>query len=173
MFIDLRERGRGREGEREREREWHRCEKHRSEPPMRAPTEDRPSNLGMCPDGESNPQSLVYGTMLQPTEPLGQGHLVPSKKQQNVKQFPLDLQHSDDEKHQCSSSTVAKLPLIQIPLDRKGWQGQRTQRLGCKLNDRRGFILLVCLLTYFQPQEHNWNIVDAQLTLKNIEERLS
>ena len=30
-------------------------------------------NLGMCPDRESNLRSYVHGTMLQPTEPPGQG----------------------------------------------------------------------------------------------------
>ena len=37
------------------------------------PTGDRTHNLGVCPDWRLNPQPLVYGTMLQPTEAPGWG----------------------------------------------------------------------------------------------------
>ena len=42
--------------------------------PACALTRDWTSNIGMCPDWESNPQPLVYGKALQPAEPPGQGH---------------------------------------------------------------------------------------------------
>ena len=63
MFIDLRER------ERERERIIHQL------PPVCAPAGDPAPNLRMCSDWGLNPLRLVYGTMLQPTEPPGQGCL--------------------------------------------------------------------------------------------------
>ena len=37
-------------------------------PPVLTPTEDWTHNLGMCPDWESNPEHLVHGMSLQPTE---------------------------------------------------------------------------------------------------------
>ena len=49
-------------------------------PPVCAPTGDWTYNLGMCPDWESNLQILVYGMMLQPAEPPGQGHKVTTWK---------------------------------------------------------------------------------------------
>ena len=42
-------------------------------PPVCTPTGDQTHNLGMCPDQGSDPQLLVHGMMLQPTEPPGQG----------------------------------------------------------------------------------------------------
>ena len=49
-------------------------EKHHWLPPVHALARDRIRNLGTCSDRESNPQPLlVYGTMLQLTEPPGQG----------------------------------------------------------------------------------------------------
>ena len=54
MFFDFRERGEGRE--RERERNISVREKHRSVPPIQAPTKDQTCNPGVCPDWESKPQ---------------------------------------------------------------------------------------------------------------------
>ena len=44
-------------------------------PSTRTLTKDPICKLGMCPDLGSKPSPLVYGTMLQPTEPPGQNWL--------------------------------------------------------------------------------------------------
>ena len=45
-------------------------------PPLHIPAWDQTHTLGMPPDQESNLQPLVYGTMLQPTEPPGQDKII-------------------------------------------------------------------------------------------------
>ena len=62
MFIDFRERKRKRG---KRKVYWL--------PPICVPTRHRTHNIDMCPDQEQNPQPLVYGTPLQPTEPRQSG----------------------------------------------------------------------------------------------------
>ena len=74
MFFGFRERGR--EGERGKEREieksmWERNINQLSH--VCAPTGDGTCNLGTCPARDRTLNLLVYGTMLQSTEPPGQG----------------------------------------------------------------------------------------------------
>ena len=65
MFIDLRERE---TSIWERNINWMLA--------IHALTGDQTHNLDMSPDWESNPQILVCGTMLQPTEPLANDELL-------------------------------------------------------------------------------------------------
>ena len=58
MFIDFREKG---------ERNINRL------PPLHTPSGDRTWNQGMRPDRDQTHKLLLQGTMLQPTEPPGQG----------------------------------------------------------------------------------------------------
>ena len=57
----------------ERERKGERERDINQLPPICAPTGDRTCNLSTCPDQGYNPQPLVCGLTLQPTEPPGQG----------------------------------------------------------------------------------------------------
>ena len=60
------------ERERERERDIYVREKHRLVASHTWPTRDRFHKLGVCPDQDQTCKLLLYGTMLQPPEPLGQ-----------------------------------------------------------------------------------------------------
>ena len=69
MFIDLRADFRARGRERERNIDV----REKLLPPVQAPTGNRNSNLGMCPDQGSNPQPSGAWFNTQPTEPPKQG----------------------------------------------------------------------------------------------------
>ena len=49
-------------------------QKHQSIPPVCTITRDQTLKLGMFPDWDRTCNILMYKTMLQPTEPPGQGH---------------------------------------------------------------------------------------------------
>ena len=67
VLIDVRERG----GEGERDRDMDIREKHRSV--ASCTCLDRGPNLGMCPDGESNPQSFGLQANTNQLNHTGQG----------------------------------------------------------------------------------------------------
>ena len=72
MFIDFRER---KGGVREREGEREMWERNIDQlPSVNALGRDQTCNLGMCLTRNWTHNLSVYGTMLQPTEPPGQGH---------------------------------------------------------------------------------------------------
>ena len=67
LILESEERG-------ERERETWKQERNIDRLPLlHTPMGDGTRNLGMCPDQGSDPQDLVYRTVLQPTEPPSQG----------------------------------------------------------------------------------------------------
>ena len=87
MFIGETERDRQRKRERERNIDARKVDWLT---PIYSLTRDKTHNLGMCPYWNQTHNLLVYGTMLQPTEPPGQGYKVPFVVQDNIFTDPGD-----------------------------------------------------------------------------------